>query len=131
MRRSVLPTKATFQTIPYEKISTTGEQDRTWSCSISRESCNLHIKCTAANFLIALMWRWYLNSVFQPYSYYIEADERCRWDKYQHKPSDIHVWSENEKGGWYKRKRRPQKWRREKRGEHSVIKFVTKLKNNI
>ena len=32
--------------------------------------CRHRIKCTVANSLVALMWRWYLNSGYQPYSYY-------------------------------------------------------------
>ena len=34
-----------------------------------RESCYHRIKCSAPNSLAALMWKWYLNSNFQPYSY--------------------------------------------------------------
>ena len=39
--------------------------------NILGESCYHRIKFTAANSLTALMWRWYLNSGYQPYSYYI------------------------------------------------------------
>ena len=34
-----------------------------------RESCYHHIECSVANSLAALMRKWSLNSVFQPYSY--------------------------------------------------------------
>ena len=34
-----------------------------------RESCYHRIECSVANFLAALMRKWSLNSVFQPYRY--------------------------------------------------------------
>ena len=34
-----------------------------------RESCHHRIKCSVAKSLAALMWKWYLDSNFQPYSY--------------------------------------------------------------
>ena len=34
-----------------------------------RESYYHCIECSTANSLAALMWKWYLNSNFQPYSY--------------------------------------------------------------
>ena len=34
-----------------------------------RESYYHHIECFVANSLAALMWKWYLNSNIQPYSY--------------------------------------------------------------
>ena len=34
-----------------------------------KESCYHHIECSITNSLVALMRKWYLNSVFQPYSY--------------------------------------------------------------
>ena len=34
-----------------------------------RESCYHRIECSVANFLAALMRKWSLNSVFQPYNY--------------------------------------------------------------
>ena len=46
-----------------------------------------------------------MNSVFRPYSYYIETNGRGKWDKYQHQPSNIHVWSRNEKWEWYKKEK--------------------------
>ena len=67
-----------------------------------------------------------MNSVFQPYSYYMETDRRNRCDKYQHQPSSIHVWSRNEReggGGDIKRKGNME----EKKGRY----LVRKLKKNI
>ena len=40
------------------------------SQNILGKNCCHRIKCTADNSLAALMWRWYLNSGYQPYSYY-------------------------------------------------------------
>ena len=40
-----------------------------------RESCYHCIECSVANSLAALMWRWYLNSNFQTYSYYQRLQE--------------------------------------------------------
>ena len=37
------------------------------------ESYCHRIKCSAANPLAALIWRWYLNSGFQSYSYYVRT----------------------------------------------------------
>ena len=34
-----------------------------------RESCYHRIECFVANSMAALMWKWYLNSNFQPHSY--------------------------------------------------------------
>ena len=46
--------------------------ERTWQMGAMkylRESCYHCIECSVANFLAALMRKWYLNSTFQPYSY--------------------------------------------------------------
>ena len=64
-------------------ISTTEIWDKNEPQNIWEESCCLHIKCTAANPLAALMKKWYLNSVFQPYCYYVKIYEKDWWDKYQ------------------------------------------------
>ena len=66
-----------------------------------------------------------MNSVFQPYSYYMETDRRNRCDKYQHQPSSIHVWSRNERGGGGDIKRKGNM--EEKKGRN----LVRKLKKNI
>ena len=51
--------------------------------NILGESCCLRIKCTAINSLITLMWRWCLNSGFQPYNYYIRTYRECWWASIQ------------------------------------------------
>ena len=76
--------------------------------NILGENCYLRIKCTAANSLAALMWKWCLNSGFQPYSYYIKTYGECWWDKYPNRPSDMHVEGGDEKERQYKRRR--TKW---------------------
>ena len=46
--------------------------ERTWQMGAMkylRENCYHCIECSVANFLAALMRKWYLNSTFQPYSY--------------------------------------------------------------
>ena len=40
-----------------------------------RESCYHHIEYSTANTLTALMWKWYLSSNFQPYSYFQRFQE--------------------------------------------------------
>ena len=86
-----LPLRVTFWIIPWVRISIRNEQDRGKSWNISRESCYHRIKCSAANSLAALIRKWYLNSNFQPYSYYLKTLGRCWWDKDQHLQSDLHV----------------------------------------
>ena len=44
-----------------------------------RESCYHRIKCFTANSLATLMWKWYLNSNFQPYSYSQILQEGANW----------------------------------------------------
>ena len=56
-----------------------------------RESYYHCIKCSAANFLVALMRKWYLNNSFQPYSYTPKTSGRCWCDKDQHRQSNLHV----------------------------------------
>ena len=34
-----------------------------------KESCYHRIECSTTNSLVTLMWKWYMNSNFQPYSY--------------------------------------------------------------
>ena len=45
-----------------------------------------------------------MNSVFQPYSYYVKTYERYKWDKYQHRPANTHVEEGEEKEGEYIKK---------------------------
>ena len=49
--------------IHYESIGQMG------TIKYLRESCYHHIECSVANSLATLIWKWYLNSNFQPYSY--------------------------------------------------------------
>ena len=44
-----------------------------------RKSCYHRIKCFIANSLVTLMWKWYLNSNFQPYSYSQILQEGADW----------------------------------------------------
>ena len=93
-----LTSRVTFWIVPWVKISIRKEQDKEWSWNISRESYYHRIKCSAANYLEALMRNWYLNSNFQPYSYYLKTLGRCWWDKDQHLQSDLHVEGGDERG---------------------------------
>ena len=56
-----------------------------------RKSYYHHIKCSATNSLAALMRKWFLNSSFQPSSYYPKTSKMCWWDKTQHQQSELHV----------------------------------------
>ena len=80
----------------------TGKEE---SQNILGESCCHRIKCTAINSLATLIWRWCLNSEFQPYSYYIRTYGECWWDKYPNRPSSMHVEDGDEKERQYKRRR--------------------------
>ena len=52
------------------------------------------------------MWRWYLNSSFQPYNYYIKTYGRGWWDKYQYQLFGMHVEEKDEKGREYTGRRK-------------------------
>ena len=93
-----LTSRVTFWIIPWVRISIRKEQDREWSWNISRESCYHCIKCSVANYLVTLMRNWYLNSNFQPYSYYLKTLGMCWWDKDQHLQSNLHVEGGDERG---------------------------------
>ena len=42
-----------------------------------RESCYHLIECSTTNSLAVIMRKWYLNSSFQPYNYYLKTLGRC------------------------------------------------------
>ena len=102
VRRYGLTPRATSWTIPLIRISIQKEHNKRRPWNISRESCYHLIKCSAANSLAALMKKWYMNSIFQPYSYSLKILGRCWWDKYQHQPFDLHVEGRDERGKGYK-----------------------------
>jgi len=94
--------RVTIPKIQLERTSIAETLDKEKSQNILGESCCLCIKCIAANSLAALMWRWCLNSGFQPYNYYIMTYEDCWWDKYPNQLSRMHVEGEDESKRQYK-----------------------------
>ena len=72
-----------------------------------KESCYHRIESSAANSLVTLMWKWYLNSNFQPYSYSWKFQEVA--DGIRIKASNlVYTWRvEMKEGGYYKKERRP------------------------
>ena len=106
VRRYGLTLGATSRTIPLMWINIQKEQDKRRPWNISKESCYHRIKCSVANSLTALMWKWYLNSGFQPYSFYTKTSRRCWWDKYQYQPPGLPVERKDEGGREYKRGKR-------------------------
>ena len=75
-----------------------------------RESCYHRINCSAANSLVALMRKWYLNSSLQPYNYSPKTLGEGWCDKNQVQQSNLHVEGRNKEEGEYKIERRP--WRK-------------------
>ena len=53
--------------------------DKGWGRRITNiyENCYLYIKCSPANSLTALMWRWYLNSEQAALQLVVESSGRC------------------------------------------------------
>ena len=56
-----------------------------------RESCYHCIECSVANSLAALMRKWSLNNTFLALQPPPKTSKRGWWDKYQQKPSTVHV----------------------------------------
>ena len=55
-----------------------------------KESCYHRIECSAANSLAALMWKWYLNRIFN-FQLLLETSGMCWWDRDQHQKLGLHV----------------------------------------
>ena len=64
-----LPSRATFKEIILVMTNIRGGVGQRKANKYLRENCFHHIKYSIANSLAALMWRLYLNSDVQPYSY--------------------------------------------------------------
>ena len=63
-QRSDHPSKTGQQAIMFGRINIREGWDKR-----ELEICYHHIECSVSNSLAALMWKWYLSSNFQPYSY--------------------------------------------------------------
>ena len=50
-----------------------------------------HIECSIANSLVALMRKWFMNSVCSALQQPPKTSRGCWWDKAQHKQSTVHV----------------------------------------
>ena len=103
--RNGLLARVTIPEIQLERTRIAETSDKEESQNILGESCCLRIKCTAANSLAVLMWKWCLNSRFQPYNYYVRTYGEYWWDKYPNQPSRMHVESGDESERQYKMRR--------------------------
>ena len=90
VRGSVLPSRATFYTVPWIRINIKRDMTKE-SYKYLGKSCYHCIKYTTVNSLAALMMKWSMNSNSQPSSYYPKTLRRCWWDKNQPQKSDLHV----------------------------------------
>ena len=136
VRRCGLPSRATFR-----KVLSIGMHIMSHECigqmrtmKYLRENCYHYIEYSVANSLIALMWKWYLNSNFQPYSYSQRLLEGADGTKIN--TSDlIYTWRvEMKERRWYKIEKRPWgkgigKWRENTVGTRTGL--VTKFKRDI
>ena len=68
-QRSDHPLRTRQQAIILGRINTRERWDKRELVNIWEENCYHRIKCSASNPLATLMWKWYMNSNFQVYSY--------------------------------------------------------------
>ena len=69
--------------------------DKGWGRRITKifKNCYLHIKCSPANSLAALMWRWYLNSKQAVLHLLVEGSGRCEMEQGEaSRKKFTHVW---------------------------------------
>ena len=71
--------------------------DKGWGWRITNicKSCYLHIKCFPANFLAALMWRWYLNSEQAVLQLVVKGSGWCKMGQEEAPKPNLHVYSKN------------------------------------
>ena len=99
-----------------------------------RESYYHHIEYSVTNSLTALIWKWYLNSNFQPYSYFQRLQESANRTGINVR-NLVYPWRvEMKEGRQYKRKRIHWGVRLRKRKENSITtgtRLVIKFKRDI
>ena len=72
-----------------------------------RESCYHRIECSVTYSLAALIWKWYLNSNFQPYNYSLKLQKDTNGTRINVK-NVVYTWRVDMKEGRpYKRERIP------------------------
>ena len=99
-----------------------------------RERCYHHIECSVTNALATLMWKWYLNSNFQPYSYSQRFQKSADGTKFNTK-NLVYMWRvEMKERRQYKREIIHWGWRIKKKRKNTVttrMRLVIKFKRNI
>ena len=99
-----------------------------------RESCYHRIECYVANSLATLMYKWYMNSNFQPYSYSQRLQEVVDGTRINVR-NLVYTWRvEMKEWGQYKKERIPWGVRIGEEEKNTVIArtiLVIKFKRNI
>ena len=80
-----LPGNSTDRDVHYEHTREMGAQ------KYLRKRYYHHIECSIANSLVALMRKWFMNSVCSALQQPPKTSGGCWWDKDQHKQSTVHM----------------------------------------